>query len=237
MIDTTQRKILVFDIEVVAYDFESLDNETQEYLTKYARTPEERQSAIENMVFNPFTSKIVAIGMLNKTDNIGGVLINAEEKIKLESTIPNITYHCYDERSLLEQFWKSLKEKDYTLFVTFNGREFDCPFLMLRSLIFRVKPSRNLMSGNEFNFREYHIDLLKEFTFGKHSPTGARRKFSLDFYCKQLGIKSPKSSGISGASIAELYWNKEYQQIADYCMGDVLATARLFDIWNEVLNL
>ncbi|MCX7878497.1 MAG: NADH-quinone oxidoreductase subunit A, partial [Ignavibacteria bacterium] len=39
---------IIFDIEVVSYDFESLDNETQEYLTKYARTPAERQSAIEN---------------------------------------------------------------------------------------------------------------------------------------------------------------------------------------------
>lgn len=237
MIDTTQRRILVFDIEVVAYDFEALNNETQEYLTRYARTFEERQSAIENMVFTPFTSQIVAIGMLNKTDNVGGVLINTEEKIKLESNLPNINYYCYDEKSLVEQFWRSLKEKDYNLFVTFNGREFDCPFLMLRSLVLGVKPSRNLMYGSDFSFREYHIDLLKEFTFNKHSPTGARRKFSLDFYCKQLGIESPKSSGISGASVAELYRNREYKQIADYCMGDVFATAKLFDIWNEILNL
>jgi DNA polymerase elongation subunit (family B) len=237
MIDTAQRKILVFDIEVVAYDFEYLDNETQEYLTRYARTFEERQVAIENLVFYPFTSKIVAIGMLNKTDNVGGVLINAEESIKLESNLPNITYYCYDEKSLLEQFWRSLKEKDYNLFVTFNGREFDCPFLMLRSLVLGVKPSKNLMLGSDFNFREYHIDLLKEFTFNRHSPTGARRKFSLDFYCKQLGIESPKSGGISGASIAELFRERKYQQIADYCIGDVIATAKLFDKWNEILNL
>ncbi|MGB9696278.1 MAG: ribonuclease H-like domain-containing protein [Ignavibacteria bacterium] len=237
MIDITQRKILVFDIEVVAYDFEALNNETQEYLTRYARTFEERQYAIENMVFSPFTSQIVAIGMLNKTDNVGGVLINAEEKIKLESNLPNITYYCYDEKSLLKQFWSSLKEKDYTLFVTFNGREFDCPFLMLRSLVLGVRPSKNLMLGSDFTFREHHIDLLKEFTFHKHSPSGARRKFSLDFYCKQLGIKSPKSRGISGASVGELYRDRKYQQIADYCMEDVLATAKLFDIWNKILNL
>jgi DNA polymerase elongation subunit (family B) len=237
MINITQRKILVFDIEVVAYDFETLNNETQEYITKYASTFEDRKAAIENMVFYPFTSQIVAIGMLNKTDNVGGVLINAEEKVKIESDIPNITYYCYDEKSLLEQFWRSIKEKDYTLFVTFNGREFDCPFLMLRSLVLGVKPSRNLMYGSDFTFREYHIDLLKELTFNRHSPVGARRKFSLDFYCKQLGLESPKSSGISGASVGELYRNKKYKEIADYCIGDVLATAKLFDIWNEILNL
>jgi DNA polymerase elongation subunit (family B) len=237
MINITQRKILVFDIEVVAYDFETLNNETQEYITKYASTFEDRKAAIENMVFYPFTSQIVAIGMLNKTDNVGGVLINAEEKVKIESDLPNITYYCYDEKSLLEQFWRSIKEKDYTLFVTFNGREFDCPFLMLRSLVLGVKPSRNLMYGSDFTFREYHIDLLKELTFNRHSPVGARRKFSLDFYCKQLGLESPKSSGISGASVGELYRNKKYKEIADYCIGDVLATAKLFDIWNEILNL
>ncbi len=30
--------------------------------------------------------------------------------------------------------------------------------------------------------------------------------------------------------------NKEFQKIADYCIGDVIAEAELFKIWKEYLN-
>ena len=92
------------------------------------------------------------------------------------------------------------------------------------------------MAGTDFNFKDYHVDLMKEFTFFKHSPTGARRKFSLDFYCKMFGIKSPKEEGVAGDKVGELYGNKEYKTIADYCMRDVFATAKLFKIWSERMN-
>ena len=123
------------------------------------------------------------------------------------------------------------------MYVTFNGREFDCPFLMLRSLILGIKPSENLMRGSDFTFKDYHVDLMKELTFNRHSPTGARRKFSLDFYCKQLGIESPKVNGVQGDKVKEIYESKQYKILADYCMGDVIATTKLFNKWTELLNI
>ena len=237
MIDLTNRKILAFDLEVVAFNFENYDEDTQNYLTKYAKTDEEKQTVIENLVFNPFTSQIVAIGMLDVVDNKGCVLINSEEDIKIESEKENINYICKNETGIIETFWKTVKDKGYNLYVTFNGREFDCPFLMLRSLILGIKPSENLMRGSDFTFKDYHVDLMKELTFNRHSPTGARRKFSLDFYCKQLGIESPKVNGVQGDKVNEIYTNKQYKTLADYCMGDVIATTELFKKWNEILNI
>ena len=237
MIDIANRKIVAFDLEVVAFNFETYDEETQNYLTKYAKTEEDKQSVIDNLVFNPFTSQIVAIGMLDINEDKGCVLVNADSDTKLESSKENINYICKDEKGIIETFWKTIKDKGYNLYISFNGREFDCPFIMLRSLILEIKPSVNLMAGSDFNFREYHIDLIKELTFNRHSPTGARRKFSLDFYCKQLGIDSPKENGVRGEMVDELYKNKEYQKIADYCFGDVIATTELFKKWNNILNL
>ncbi|MCX7834187.1 MAG: ribonuclease H-like domain-containing protein [Ignavibacteria bacterium] len=243
MPDLDYRRILVFDIEVAPYDFhERYDEDTKDYLLKWANGDEQKEKEIiDSLVFSPWTSFLVAIGMLDFYENKGAVLINTEQennadKIELEKKYDNINYYCRDEKTIIEIFWKTLRDKEFNLFVTFNGREFDCPYLMLRSLILRIRPTRNLMAGTDFNFREYHIDLLKELTFLKHAPTGARRKFSLDFYCKQLGIESPKSSGITGDMIGELYKNKEYQKIADYCIGDVMAEAELFKIWKEYLN-
>lgn len=237
MIDLENRKTLVFDLEVVAHNFVThFDVETKAYLLKYAKTDEDKQNTIDSLVFNPFTSRIVAIGMLDYKENKGCVLLNTEGKVEIKSSKENINYICGDEKSIVELFWKTIRDKGYNLFVTFNGREFDCPFIMLRSLILKTKPTFNLMRGSDFTFKDYHIDLLKELTFNRHSPTGARRKFSLDFYCNQLGIKSPKSMGVSGDKVGELFENKEYETLANYCIGDVIAEAELLNKWNEILN-
>jgi DNA polymerase elongation subunit (family B) len=238
MTDLENRKTLVFDLEVVARNFVTdFDVETKAYLLKYAKTDEDKQNTIDSLVFNPFTSRIAAIGMLDYKEDKGCVLLNTGKKMSLESSKDNINYICGDEKSIIGIFWKTLREKGYNLFVTFNGREFDCPFIMLRSLILKVKPSFNLMSGSDFTFRDYHIDLLKELTFNRHSPTGARRKFSLDFYCNQLGIKSPKSKGVSGDKVGELFENKDFETLANYCIGDVIAEAELLTVWNKILNI
>lgn len=263
--DVTKKKVLVFDLEVAPYDFEThYDEETKEYLTKFATNDDERAKAIEGLVFTPFTSRIVAIGMLDYNKKEGAVLVNAPKEKTLDSTakleaermlsfnsgnaegtdespyteskLDKLTYLCGSEKEIIDLFWRKIRTEGYNLFVTFNGREFDCPFIMLRTFIMKSKPSYNLMSGTDFNIKGYHIDLMKELTFNKHSPTGARRKFTLDFYCKQLGIPSPKAEGIKGDMVKDLYENEEYQTIADYCFGDVVATGNLFNLWNKYLD-
>lgn len=257
MLDIKNRNIIVFDIECAPYNFEEhYDEDTKKYLLKYAEGDAEKEkAAIESLVFSPFTSQVVAIGVVdynrykeykNKNGkneeyekNIGTILVNvnAEEHISIEPSREKIKCVCGEEKILLEQFWKIMEEFKYNLLVTFNGREFDCPFLMLRSFLLGIKPTFNLMRGSDFTFKDNHIDLLKELTFYRHSPTGARRKYSLDFYCKQLGIISPKEEGITGDMVGELFNNKEYQTIADYCIRDVIAEAELFEKWNELLNI
>lgn len=263
------RRILVFDIEVAPYDFETTySDDEKKYLTKYAKGDEEVKLAIDNLVFTPFTSEIVAIGMLDarfelkevekeitaksfadlKTELseqpkewelkeiMGCVLINSEDTT-LTAMRENVKFVASDEKGIVENFWNYIKKNQYNLFVTFNGREFDCPYIMLKSLVHGIKPSYNLMKGNDFNIRDYHVDLMKEFIFNKHSPTGARRKFSLDWYCKKLGITSPKTHGVTGDMVGELYRQGRVKEIADYCYEDVFATMKLFERWNNTLNI
>lgn len=263
------RRILVFDIEVAPYDFETkYSDDEKKYLTKFAKGEEEMKLAIDNLVFTPFTSEIVAIGMLDARFEIkeaekeitaksfadlktelsdqprewelkevmGCVLINSEDT-ELKAMRENVKFVCSDERGIVENFWNYIKKNQYNLFVTFNGREFDCPYIMLKSLVHGIKPSYNLMKGNDFNIRDYHVDLMKEFIFNKHSPTGARRKFSLDWYCKKLGITSPKTHGVTGDMVGALYREGRIKEIADYCYEDVFATMKLFERWNNTLNI
>jgi 3'-5' exonuclease len=129
---------------------------------------------------------------------------------------------------MLAHFWKSIIH--YKQFVTFNGRGFDCPFVMARSALLGVKPSRNLM-GNRYAVND-HCDLLDQLTF-----YSAMRKFSLDFYCRAFGIRSPKGSGVTGSDVGRLFGEKKYREIAEYCLGDVKATAELFRRWAEYLQV
>ncbi|MBL7129279.1 MAG: hypothetical protein ISS16_09895, partial [Ignavibacteria bacterium] len=99
MLDLKIRKTLVFDLEVVAHNFVThFDVETKAYLLKYAKNDEDKQNIIDSLVFNPFTSRIVAIGMLDYKENKGCVLLNTEKKMEIESSKDNINYICGDEK-------------------------------------------------------------------------------------------------------------------------------------------
>lgn len=237
MIDLEKRKILVFDLEVCANDFETYyDDETKEYLTKFATTEQEKLNAIDALTFSPFTSQIVCIGLYDLSREKKCCLINAGEGYEKEPEDDREEYVFGTEKEVMEIFWNIISTYKYDIYVTFNGREFDCPFVMLRSMVLGVRPSYNLMRGSDFTFKDYHVDLLKELTFHKHSPQGARRKFTLDFYCKMLGIQSSKCEGVTGEDVGRLFKEKQYRTIADYCIRDVVTEAELFKKWNELLN-
>ena len=158
----------------------------------------------------------------------GKVFYQSEVKEKYKSDDGKIEFISGTEKEILLNFWNAIKH--YDRYITFNGRSFDNPFVMLRSAIIGVQPTRNLMPYR-YDAKE-HCDLLEQLTF-----YGAIRKFNLDFYCKAFGIKSPKSEGITGLDLAPLYNEKKFRQIAEYCIGDVIATAELFKRWKEFLDI
>nr|BAL56647.1 hypothetical conserved protein [uncultured Acetothermia bacterium]BAL59316.1 hypothetical conserved protein [Candidatus Acetothermum autotrophicum] len=222
---------LVFDIETVALPLESFDEAQQQYLLKWAEreeTPERQQRKREELIAQlnlyPFTAQVVAIGMLNVESHKGRVYYQAPTKESWRSEDTLIEYESGSETEILKKFWEDVRS--YKQLITFNGRGFDCPFLMLRSALLGIKPSRNLMLARS---DAEHIDLLEKLTF-----YGAIRKFNLDFYCKAFGIPSPKER-LSGPQINTLFAEGKYREIAEYCFDDVRATAELYRLWREFL--
>ena len=220
---------LVFDIETVGADFESLDEQAQEYLTKTAKTDEELAAAKEGMGFSPLTGQVVAIGALNPDSRKGAVFYQAPGYEPSDSDEDEIRYvRVRDEKTLLERFWETAAH--YGQFVTFNGRAFDAPFLILRSAINEVSPTRNLMPNRYY---EEHVDLYDRLGF-----FGAvRRTMNLHMFCQAFGIMSPKSKGVTGYEVAGLFKDGKYDDIARYCMDDVYATAELFRYWQTYVNI
>ena len=233
-------KKLVFDIETIGEDFDSLDHATQDNLTRWIRRDsegeEEYKRALEDLKqglgFSPLTGEIVAIGMLDGDRNEGAVYYQAPGQKNPDTTEDGITFKQMTEEAMIRKFWEAAKQ--YQVFVTFNGRGFDVPFLMTRSAIHGIRPSKDLMRGRylyQHNPDALHIDLQEQLTF----YGAARKKGSLHLWCRAFGIESPKSGGVTGDDVAPLFKKKKYLDIAKYNVGDIRATRALYDKWQSLL--
>lgn len=227
-------RTIIFDIETSSFPFESLSESQQEYLLRYAEKEkddytknEKVDEAIRYTSLYPFTAKIISIGIYDLEKEKSYVYYESEEKEEWQNEEKNIFYKGVSEFEMISSFWKIVDSVDKV--VTFNGRGFDVPFINLRSAILKIRPSKNLMT-NRFD-KKLHIDLLDQLTY-----FGIIRKFNLDFYCHAFGIQSPKSHGISGMDVKNLYEAGKIKDIAIYCGEDIFATANLYNIWKEYLQ-
>jgi DNA polymerase elongation subunit (family B) len=231
---------LIFDIETTSQPLENFDEVQQEYLLREAeRLPDEairsakRDEIVRMFSLWPLTGQVVCIGMLNADTLRGQVLFLAEDHEESPEAGPVEFVPCADEIDLLAAFWDVAKH--YEEIVTFNGRNFDVPFLYLRSAVLNVPISKRNWLGYRFA-TEPHCDLAEQLTFyGVGGRDGAARKFNLDFYCKAFGIHSPKAHGITGMDVPRLLSEGKHREIADYCLRDVRATAELYRVWKERL--
>jgi len=218
---------IIFDIETVGKDFESLDRPTQEYLLRYAETEDEKEEIKDRLSFYPLTGEIVTIGLLNPDTQKGKVFFQNVGDLLLPFEEGDVFYETGTEREILDKFWDVIK--GYNQFITFNGRGFDCPFILIRSAVHRIKPRKDLMPNR---YGDAHIDLLEQLTFYGAS----RRRFSLDMWCRTFGIKSPKESGITGDDVKGLFKTGRYLDIARYCIGDLKATRELLYYWENYIK-
>lgn len=226
---------IVFDIETCAFPFESLSESQQEYLLRYSeketedeKKSQKRDDAIRFLSLYPLTAKVIAIGIYHLEREKTYVYYENNEPEEWITPEKNICYKGVSEKEMLQSFWRIVDFSDQV--ITFNGRNFDIPFVMMRSALLQIRPTKNLL-GKRYDSSS-HIDLLEQFTF-----YGITRKFNLDFYCHAFGIASPKSKGISGMEVKNLYEAGRIKDVAVYCAEDVNATSKLYNIWNEYLNI
>jgi 3'-5' exonuclease len=230
---------LIFDIETVGENWNELDTTTQDALSRWivrsAKNKTEEQALLldlrENLGFSPLTGKIVAIGLYDVERRAGAVYYSG---LGEEGDIPQGEFILKrrTEKEMLEDFWEGAKS--YDTFVSFNGRSFDVPYLLHRSVAHNVQPSRNLMEGRYLYQQKTirHIDLQDQLSF--YGAQG--RKGSLHLYCRTYGIESPKREGISGDDVADLFARKRFRDIATYNAADVRATAELYEKWRTYLS-
>jgi hypothetical protein len=228
-------KRLVIDIETVGIPWEELDPYVREYLIKGLNDGDAEETRRAGGL-SPFRGKIVAIGVINLDDGRSCALYEVPRQTDLITEKVGVrTYLSGSEKQILEKFWGWFD--DDARFITFNGRQFDGPFLMIRSAINGVVPKRDLV-GYRYQFHP-NCDLREALNF--YGTTNSRQfKFNLDLACKVFNVPTSKGEGLDGRSVETWYRDGRHREIADYCLEDVRATAELYDklaptllIWNK----
>lgn len=231
-------KRLVIDIETVGTPWEEHDPYVREFLIK-GMSDAEAEEEKRRGGLSPFRGRIVAIGVINADDGRGAVLYEVPGQEELVTRKDgNRTFISGTERLILQKFWDYMNRDDR--FISFNGRQFDGPFIMIRSAINGVVPKRDLV-GPRYQFHP-NCDLRDALTFNGTVNTRQIR-FNLDFACKAFGISSSKTESMDGRAVETAYREGRYEEIATYCLDDVRATCELYQklvptilIWNEAFR-
>ncbi len=217
---------LVLDIETVGLSLEEFfSSYEQDSLKKY----DDENSHFENkMALYPPSGMIVSIGGKNMVSGKGFVFFQAGDEFKEEDEQDkNLTlYACYDEKNLLEQFWKTIAAMDqggykFQKLVTFNGKSFDLPFLFFRSAVHEVKVIHSL--GYKGGHSNFHCDLIEETGFFRKV-----RKFSLEVIARSLGFNPHRTQNYNGKKIWEWFEEGDFDQIARFCYQDVELTEKIY---------
>ncbi len=229
-------KEIIFDIETSGCNMTDLSPSQQEYLRREAMKEPDPEIRAQKLIdaerylsLFPFTAEVVVISMYDIQSEIYGTYFISQVQDGWEETFngKRAIFKGMPEKELLTKFWGAMKDADRV--ITFNGRGFDAPFVLLRSAKYNIKPTKNWM-GYRYDTGN-HVDLLEQFSY-----YGAFRKFNLDFYCHAFGIESPKSEEISGMKVQEFYRAGKIKEIAKYCLHDVEATYKLYQIWRNYLS-
>jgi len=199
-VKTKKMKTIIYDIETVARPMEDLPETVQEYMTTRFERQRKHDSIEKFMCLDSDFGRIIAISW---------------QCLEEGSVVTDI---CKDEKASLENFWSQMRELKPSLFVGFNSKSFDAPFLHKRSAYLGAKPPIHITSKRYSIFPHFDIaEVLSGFD--------QYRMKSLSTYCALFGIEHDTESG---ENVKEWYEEGDMERIAEHSRKDVEATALLY---------
>jgi hypothetical protein len=229
-------RALVFDIETIA----DLTPDNRDAVAALAggreMTPEEYGALC------PPLARVVCVSWLDvSTQQLGAcvdtTLCSAQVPgtIEIEDGAPDaarplccVIHPCDGEARLLRHFGALVEQhcrQAPAHIVTYNGRGFDLPVLVHRSIKHKVHEGRALYvaAGTEPRYRPVlHVDLMDVVTF-----FGAASRWPMAAYAIGYGFKSPKTE-MTGAGVQAAVEAHRILDVVRYCAGDVVATAHIY---------
>lgn len=204
--------IVAWDIETCPQPLESLTDAQRaryemELDYKLGRTPDMDEADASRLVrsVHPFLGWICCIAAVSGTLDGG-----PNEPVSWTAASMG------DEAALLQAFWQAVDRfPKGTVWVTFNGKRFDVPYVEVRSAAHGITPTRHDLRNTYPYGHKPHTDLA--WLWPQH--------YSLEGLCGLLDVPSPKS-GVDGSDVADLVADGRMDDVAAYCERDVVATFR-----------
>ncbi|MGB7949707.1 MAG: ribonuclease H-like domain-containing protein [Candidatus Binatia bacterium] len=188
-------KVLFFDIETVPTEQSLKDNGLLEAQIKL-----DEAAIIKKLSLSAATSRILCLAYALEPPLDSPVLVLGGE-----------------ERDIIQGFWQLATETD--LFVGHNLLDFDLRFIYQRSIIHRIKPSREIPFAR---FRSAPVyDTMHEWS------KWGREHVSLDTLARALGIPSPKET-LDGSKVYPYFQAGRLREICDYCSRDVETVRQVY---------
>ena len=225
--------MIVTDIEVVPQELKTFPAYTREYLLNSSRfnglnanlkdpvkiearrqEAETIEKSIKQRALCADTGKIISIGLMVEayTSFINGGYTDGPGK--------TIILCGNDEKKILKDYWEIVREYGNET-ITFNGIDFDIPYIIKRSAYQKVTPSRNI-TGRRYQVKPA-FDILQVLTNWR----GLKEALGMGVYCDMFGVPHTKDK-VSGADVYELYLNNEWETLKNYSNDDIDETFLLF---------
>lgn len=133
-----------------------------------------------------------------------------------------------EESRLLEEVWRWIGQAGTKVqWVTFNGKQFDVPFLQMRSMARGITPPQSGLNNTYPYAHEPHADLMKVW------PS---TYYTLDQLCGHLGVASPKQE-VDGGDVAQLVEDGKLGAVARYGEADAAATLECWKTLRPLLDV
>lgn len=152
---------------------------------------------------HPLFSKIVMIGL--KKPGMTPILIYGRK-----------------EKNILNRFWKYMEKVQPDRIITFNGYNFDMPFIDIRSKLNKIPPSV------EFNTTKWRMENSNHFDCMQ--LLSAKENFlnvALEISCRLVGVEVP-GDRVRGEEIPNLFSQGDFEHIKIHCVQDLEMTEQLY---------
>ncbi len=223
----------VFDIETAPLDDADIPPAFVEKLKE--ANPEEEEGWREKLGLYSLSASAITIALVNPDSQRGEVIYDNRHGDLDSLEAPEgyeVSLFGGTEIEMLERFWEIIPQ--YDQIISYNGRNFDVPFLMQRSLVCEVPVTTNLMPYR-YRLDGKHLDLADVLSWFR-----ATRPYGLASWTQAIGATSPKEGSVAGAGVGAAFAEGRAREIAEYCLRDVIATAQLAErvghYWSPMLH-
>ena len=177
--------------------------------------------ATDRLALSPWTGRVVVVAAWDTEKEKGICLVDTTAAV--HDLPPGFVPAGRDgEVALVASAWRIIR--DARQIVTWNGIDFDVPFLVGRALTCHVGLAPWLLRAKPWE--DAHIDLCAR------TGMGFKGRARLETACLAMGIPSPKDA-IDGSQVSEAWAAGRRADVARYCCGDVIALRSVWDRWVE----